>query len=272
MIRNILFTDKANFTRDEVNETRNSHLWDRDNSHWTVETNYQHRFSVNVWCDVIGDQLIVPYIFLYRLTGEIYANVLQDELPETLENVPLQIRRQMCYQHDGAPPHFGQIVRQYLNHKFPNRWIGRGGEKNWLPRSPDLNPLDYHTWVYMKGMLCAHKVNTREELLQRILSAARSIHNTAVLRKFTSSVVTRVRKCIQADGGHFEQFAWVLNGEYVTVYLTIYLNKCTMLLLIHNLFTVLKKSYLLKDCQLDPWVYDFLTQNQLWNKIANYWR
>jgi len=58
----------------------------------------------------------------------------------------------------------------------------------------------------MKAMVCAHKVNMREELLQ-ILSPARSISNAAVLRKISGSVVTRVRKCIQADGGHFEQLA-----------------------------------------------------------------
>jgi hypothetical protein len=57
----------------------------------------------------------------------------------------------------------------------------------------------------MKAIVYAHKVNTRE-LLQRILSATRSINNAAVLPKVTSSVVT-VRKCIQADGGHFEQLA-----------------------------------------------------------------
>jgi hypothetical protein len=65
----------------------------------------------------------------------------------------------------------------------------------------------------------AHKVNLRDELLQRILSTARSINNVAVPHKVTSSLVTRVRKCIQADGGHFEQFARVLNGESVTVHL-----------------------------------------------------
>jgi len=46
----------------------------------------------------------------------------------------------------------------------------------------------------------AHKVNTREELLQRLLSAARSINNAAVLRSLT----TRVRKFIKAGGGRFE--------------------------------------------------------------------
>jgi len=71
----------AHFTHNIVNNTRNSHLWDHDNPHGTVESNYQHRFPVNVWCGVIGDQLIGPYIFLQHLTGDIYATFLQDELP-----------------------------------------------------------------------------------------------------------------------------------------------------------------------------------------------
>ena len=116
MNRNILFTDEVHFTRDWVNDTRNSHLWDSDNPHGTVESNYQHRFSVNVWCDVIGDQFTDPYIFPKRLTADIYANVLQDELPALLENVPLQTWRQRYYQNDGASPDFSQVVRQYLNH------------------------------------------------------------------------------------------------------------------------------------------------------------
>jgi len=40
-----------------------------------------------------------------------------------------------------------------------------------------------------------------------ILSTARSINNAAVLRDVTSSLVRRVRKFIEADGGHFQQFA-----------------------------------------------------------------
>jgi len=126
MIRNILFTGEAHFTRDGVNNTKNSHLWDRENPHGTVESNYQHRFSVNVWCGVIGDQLIGPYIFPHLLTGGIYVSFLQSELPALLEKVPLETRRQTYYQYEGAPPHFSQVARQYLNHKFPNRWIGRG--------------------------------------------------------------------------------------------------------------------------------------------------
>jgi hypothetical protein len=59
----------------------------------------------------------------------------------------------------------------------------------------------------MKAMVYARKVNIRVELLQWILSAARSINNAAVLRKITSFLATRVRKCIEADGGHFRQLS-----------------------------------------------------------------
>jgi len=38
-------------------------------------------------------------------------------------------------------------------------------------------------------------------------SDSETLRSTAVLRKVRSSLVTRVRKGIQADGGHFEKFA-----------------------------------------------------------------
>jgi hypothetical protein len=38
-------------------------------------------------------------------------------------------------------------------------------------------------------------------------TAARSINNAAVIHRVTISLATRVRKFIQADGGHSEQFA-----------------------------------------------------------------
>ena len=82
----------AHFTHDVVNSTRSSHLWDRDNPRGTVESNYQRSLSINVWCGVIGDQLIGLYIFLKRVTGDIYPNFLQAELPALL--------KMFLYKHD----------------------------------------------------------------------------------------------------------------------------------------------------------------------------
>lgn len=131
-------------------------------------------------------------------------------MPARLENVPLQTRRQMCYQHDGAPPHFSEVVRQYLNHKFPNWWIGRGGAQNWPPRSQDLNQLDYHVWGESYGV---YRQGEHDSTAPANSQRCKMHQNAALLRKVTSFLVKRVGKCIQADGGHFEQVAWVLSGE-----------------------------------------------------------
>jgi len=75
------FTDEAQLNRDGVNNTHNSHVWADGNPHATVESNFQLRFSVNVWCAVLDDQLIGPFILEGRLTGEAYLRFLLEELP-----------------------------------------------------------------------------------------------------------------------------------------------------------------------------------------------
>jgi hypothetical protein len=131
-------------------------------------------------------------------------------------------------QHDAAPPHYSRIITHCLNQQYHNWWIGHGGAQNWPLQSSDLNQLNYHVWGYMKAMVYACKVNTRDKLLLRILNAARHINNTTLLHKVKHALVTWVRKCIQADRGHFEQFGWVVNYITVTVQLTIIFNKHIM--------------------------------------------
>jgi hypothetical protein len=50
-------------------------------------------------------------------------------------------------QEDGAPPHGGLPVRQFLEVTFRKRWIGRDGPTPWPPRSPDITPLDFFMGV-----------------------------------------------------------------------------------------------------------------------------
>ena len=53
----------------------------------------------------LNDMLIGPVIVEDRMTGDSYLHFLQNDLPEELEDVPLDTRRHMYLQHDGAP-HF----------------------------------------------------------------------------------------------------------------------------------------------------------------------
>jgi hypothetical protein len=41
------------------------------------------------------------------------------------------------FQQDGAPPHYLEEVFDYLNTRFPGRWIGRAAPIAWPARSPD---------------------------------------------------------------------------------------------------------------------------------------
>ena len=62
LLSDILFNDEASFTRDGVNNLRNVHTWSHDNPHETSVTNFQRRFTVNVWCGVLGNKLIGPFV------------------------------------------------------------------------------------------------------------------------------------------------------------------------------------------------------------------
>ena len=44
---------------------------------------------------------------------------------------------------DGAPPHYANPVKIWLNDKFAGKWLGRRGAIDWPARSPDLTPADF---------------------------------------------------------------------------------------------------------------------------------
>ena len=127
----ILFTDVASFTRDGINNLLNVDTWSHRNPNVTCVTHLQRRFSVNVWCGVLGNKLIGPFVFDNNLTGNTYEAFLRHELPGLLEDIALMIRSQMYFQHDGAPSHYTRHVMEFLNESFPNRWLGRGGPVAW---------------------------------------------------------------------------------------------------------------------------------------------
>jgi hypothetical protein len=76
--------------------------------------------------------------FTRAADGEFLERLTRDILTDVLDDVPLQLPEGMWFMHDGAPPHFSRIARQYLNDHFPGKWIGRNGPVAWPPRSPDL--------------------------------------------------------------------------------------------------------------------------------------
>lgn len=204
---NILFCDESTFTRDGIFNLHNAHhyAYIGDNPHATVEKKHQQRFSINVWIGVIGNQLLGPVELPSRLTGQEYLNFLQNVLPDLIDDVPLMIRNNLWFMHDGCPAHFSREVRRFLDNNYNDKWIGRGGPINWAPRSPDLNPCDFCIWGYLKSLVYAVPIETRNQLWQRIQNACNEIRNNAgIFAKIRRSLGKRINLCIATNGRHVE--------------------------------------------------------------------
>ena len=83
------------------------------------------------------DKIIGPFFFAEKSnTAQIYLDALTEYVSPQLE----QYQPQVIFQQDGALPHWGLEVRQFLNQTFPGRWIVRDGPIPWPPRFLDITP------------------------------------------------------------------------------------------------------------------------------------
>lgn len=206
-LNKILFTDEATFTRAGVFNYHNCHFWSDENPRVTRVSHYQHDFKINVWVATLGNELIGFHMFPGSLNGNMYTDFLENNLFQILENVPLNLRREMFFMHDGAPPHFSRTARQWLNINFPNKWIGRGADApiHWPARSPDMNPVDFNIWGYLKAKVYEDEINTVEELRGKIINECTLLQNNRqVLNRLIFNLNQRINLCIHENGGHFE--------------------------------------------------------------------
>lgn len=204
-LSNIIFTDEASFSKDGINNFHNRHVWNEENPHAVFESGSQHRFSLNVWAAIYKDQVIGPFFLPNRLTGDSYLQFISNNLPEILEDVPLQSMINNWFMHDGAPAHFAIAVREKLTERFGERWIGRGGPINWPARSPDLNPLDYYLWGHVKSLVYSTPIVDIYQLEDRIVHSFQMIkEQPGICERVRQSLRNRVECCVRMGGGHIE--------------------------------------------------------------------
>lgn len=202
-LSNVMFSDEATFKNNGIVNRHNMHYYSTENPHWVRTIDNQNRWSINVWGAILGPYIIGPHFFEERLTGEVYLNFLRNELPVLLQQVDEATRQNFWLQHDGAPPHFQEHVRIFLNNWKENKWIGRGGPVAWPARSPDLTPLDFYLWGYVKDDVFSIAPTNRENMKGRIREAFRNVR-IATLQAVQQNFVRRLHLCIQQEGRTFE--------------------------------------------------------------------
>ena len=111
------------------------------------------------------------------------------------------MRSKIIFQQDGAPPNYERNVRKFLDDVFPNRWIGRCGPMTWASRSPDLTPLDFFVWGFLKNEVYKGKITDLDDLQK--INCIKKI-NLDMCTNAVQSFRDRLLLCIENDGGYVE--------------------------------------------------------------------
>jgi hypothetical protein len=168
-LRTFAFSDEAIFhTSGKVNR-HNVRIWGLENPRVVFE-NERDSPKVNVWCALMHNKVIGPFFFL----AHHFSNCLPGH-DGALCCTSEEFQPQVVLQQDGTLPHWGLLVRQFLDATFSNRWTGRDGPTPWPPRSPDITPLDFFLWGYVKDKVYSTPVPGIDTLEARIRDALAAV-------------------------------------------------------------------------------------------------
>ncbi|PSN38177.1 hypothetical protein C0J52_15049 [Blattella germanica] len=113
----LIFSDEATFfLRGKVNR-HNVRIWGTENPRVYVE-HTRNSPKLNVCCALPNSKVYSPFFLLEpTVSGHSYLDMLEQWPMPQLETDGTDF----IYQQDGAPPHFHNEVRQFLNNRLPNR-------------------------------------------------------------------------------------------------------------------------------------------------------
>ena len=135
------------------------------------------------------------------ITAEVYQSVLEENLPQFVEEVNETLGEEPIFMQDNAPVHTAHLVRNWLH-----------GEDylvmKWPPYSPDINPIE-HIWRKLKILLqiyhpeIKHHSGRPEVVKDALAKALPAMWDRLEEKDFwelSSSMPARVRALIKANG------------------------------------------------------------------------
>jgi len=132
-----------------------------------------------------------------KINGQYYREVLlmQKLLPDIKE-----FSDYFTFQQDSAPAHCTKETVDLLKRETPD-FIP---PSLWPSNSPDLNPVDYKIWGVLQQRVYSRKIQNVDELRQRIVEEWERL-DQRVIDNAVKQWRRRLRSCVAAKGGHFEQ-------------------------------------------------------------------
>ena len=195
----ILFTDESTFTNKGTINRQNVRKWTPENPCWKIDVP-NRGFRINVWAGIVGDRIVGPHFFDGTLTAEKYGQFLEEELSDWM---PAPERRTTWFMQDGARVHTTRGNLNILRRLFGRRVISLRTAHPWPPRSPDLTPLDFFVWPYVKDRVYAAAPQTRDDMCDQI----REVFNTItpeMLANVRNGFNRRMEHVLENRGAHIE--------------------------------------------------------------------
>lgn len=118
-----------------------------------------------------------------------------------------QWNRNWVFHQDGAPSHKAEETQELIRDNVPDFiQVDISPQRNngeWPPNSPDLNVMDYSIWSILEAEACSKPHQSIEALKKSLVKAWNAIPQD-IIDKAVDDFPKRLKKCIEAGGGHFE--------------------------------------------------------------------
>ena len=109
--------------------------------------------------------VLIPMTYSFQALGRFLFEIVYSILEKGIQ----------WLQQDGATPHCANVTLTWLENHFQDRAISRRCAADWAPHSPDLNPLDFHLWGFLKAKVYENRPKTITEMKTAIEDKNRSI-------------------------------------------------------------------------------------------------
>lgn len=197
LVRKFVFSDECNFELIGRVNKHNIHYWGRHNPNIVHETPVKTA-SLTVWAAINFNGLMSYKIMRETMNGERYCQILNENVVPILT---AQGHATWFFQQDGAPPHYSVEARRILDERLDGRWIGRRGPIEWPARSPDLTPVDYWFWSYLRGRVFNPPDIQYPNLdaLQRKIEEEITLIPLDMYRRSAKDFLKRVRQCLDVQ-------------------------------------------------------------------------
>lgn len=214
------FEDRIQWT-DEAHIHLSGYINSQNAIHWgsrrpdDVVTTSLHPTKVTIWCAMSTSGVIGPYFYEDQNQQPLTVNstryvAVLDNFHDDLQWATLldphlnPLTHQWTFMQDAATPHTANISRDRVQLLFNQQTIGARLTHDWPARSPDLTPMDFFFWGWMKDRVYEKlPLNNRQQLRQAVKDVVASI-DPQFCENACRSVKRRAFQMLNAQGGHFE--------------------------------------------------------------------